>query len=377
MASDSLHQCVDLSDFTGLSTLDADLDSDNFAACVCNRFWLTTLTVDQAKVHFRPRLGNNFDIVSCLIGDEQPTRVDILSSPNKLGHIYEFSRLVLQRSTKSLVVCITPGKRGITTAALLLGGYLLVCENMGLEQINQEFRLLNSSFLTFSDSDGGAAVELTVMDCLAALHKAKSHGWLDFSDQPSDDSIDMEEHLHYDSAANGRLHVVVPNKLLAFACPTDLPDGQAWADHDGVRTFSPSYYAEILGDFDVSVAVCCCGADAGSVPYDAAALGVAVEALCADARSGRLLGAVDRLLTLARAAPGALALHGGGGWEEGLLLSACLIRLFGFTARAAVAWARMAHPPAPVAAPHLAFHATVDEEAEEPAGPVGSQYVEV
>ena len=217
-------------------------------------------------------------------------------------------------------------------------------------------------------------MELTVMDCWSALHRAKSQGWLDFSDQPNEDSIDMEEHLHYDSVANGQLHVVVPNKLLAFACPSDLPDGLAWADEAGARRFSPSYYAEVLGDFDVSVAVCCCGADAGEVPYDAGALeerGVAVEALCADARSGRLLGSVDRLLTLARAAPGAVALHGGGGWEEGLLLSACLIRLFGFSARGAIAWARMAHPPAPVAGPRLALHSAFDTDSEEPAGPAG------
>ena len=40
--------------------------------------------------------------------------------------------------------------------------------------------------------------------------------------------------------------------------------------------------------------------------YDAAAMedhGIAVEVLAADARSGRLLASVDRVLTLARAAP--------------------------------------------------------------------------
>ena len=293
----------------------------------------------------------------------------MLSSPNTLGHIYQFSKLVLQRVSKSLIVCVAPGKKGITHAAMLLGGYLAVCEKLEPETISDEFCSLRSHFLTFRDADGGDNIELTVMDCWAAMHRATAQGWLDFSDEPSESAIDMVEHLHYDSVANGRLHVVVPNKLIAFPCPTDLPDGRLWADEAGERRFSPAYYADILGDFDVSVAVCCAGAGADGLPYDAAALddrGIAAEALCADARGGHLLATIDRALTLARVAPGAVALHGSGGWEEGLLLSACLIRLYGFSARAALAWARMAHPPAPVPAPRLSLHPAA---AAEPAGP--------
>jgi hypothetical protein len=44
--------------------------------------------------------------------------------------------------------------------------------------------------------------------------------------------------------ANGELHVVVPNKLLAFCAPTDLPDGSAWMDNSGTRRFSASYYPD-------------------------------------------------------------------------------------------------------------------------------------
>ncbi len=86
-------------------------------------------------------------------------------------------------------------------------------------------------------------------------------------------------------------------------------------DRDGARRFSPAYFADILRDFDVSMALCCAGA--GHVAsYDPAALqerGIAVETLPVEARSGHLLAAGDRLLTLARAAPGAIALHGAGG----------------------------------------------------------------
>ena len=50
-------------------------------------------------------------------------------------------------------------------------------------------------------------------------------------------------------------------------------------DDSGTRRFSPSYYADILSDFDVSVVLCCGGA--GPVPpYDSSALearGIGVE----------------------------------------------------------------------------------------------------
>ena len=316
------------------------------------RFWLTSLKVDDARAKLQPQLGSSVDFILCSIDQE------ISNAPSMLGHIYQFSRLILKSSSEFLIMCVPPGRWGITTAAVLLGGYLAVCEHMEPEQLSQEFCALSPLFLAFNDADGEENLALTVMDCWSALHRATASGWLDFSDKPSEDSMDMEEHLHYDSLANGQIHVVVPNKLLAFACPSDLPEGKLWSDQGGARRFSPSYYGDVLGDFDVSVAVCCCGANAAGPPYDAAAMagrGVALEALPADARSGRLLAAVDRLLTLARAAPGALALHGSGRWEEGLLLSACLIRLFGFPAGPAIAWARMSHPPAAVPAPRLAY----------------------
>ena len=127
----------------------------------------------------------------------------------------------------------------------------------------------------------------------------------------------------------------------------------------GERRFGPSFYGDILGDYDASLVVCC----SSNLLYDPTALaerGVAVEVLAGGTQDGQLLAAGDRLLTLAQAAPGAIAVHGGGGWEEGVLLSACLIRLHGFRAREALAWTRMAHPAGPVAAPGLEVYPAAD-----------------
>ena len=331
---------------------------NNITVRVARRFWLTTLDMKEAKEAVGRRTNQPSDVLTLEESENDRTWTDCLFNPNKLGHVYQFSKRVLQRSTKSLIICVSPTPASITRAALLLGGYLIVCEGVAPELVAEAFQPLR--LIPFFEEREDQAEALTVEDCWAALHRAKSEGWLDFSDAPAAGAIDMEEHLHYDSVANGELHVVVPDKLLALPSPSELPDGLAWHDEGGARRFSAAYYGDILADFDVTVAVCCAGAD-GDLPYDPAALGVAVEVLAADAREGCLLAASDRLLTLARAAPGALALHGTGAWEEGLLLSTYLIRLHGFPAREALAWVRMAHPSRPVAAPVLALHACAAE----------------
>ena len=327
------------------------------ALCVWGKFWLTDISPREASISIIPKTG---DRVSVIIFDNelngsssdhamQSTRVNAVCFPNNIGQLHQFSRMILQRSTDSIVVCVGPGPRNLSHAAFLLGGYLIVCEKMGMASVQSAFIPVISRLVALCpDYQGHNAFELMLVDCWSAVHRATELGWLDFSDEPSEESIDMEEHLHYASVTNGELHVVVPNKLLAFRAPTDLPEGYAWMDDNGARRFSPSYYADILPDFDVSVVLCCGGAGSDP-PYDASTLearGMGVEVLATDVQSRRLLAAADRVLTLARAAPGAIALHGMGGGEEDLLLTSYLIRLHGFPARQAIAWAHMAHPAA-------------------------------
>jgi hypothetical protein len=131
-----------------------------------------------------------------------------------------------------------------------------------------------------------------------------------------------------------------------------------WADVDGQRHFSASYYAEVLSDFDVQLVVRC-----GAQSYDEAAFvrrGMAVEELpVEEAGPHHLLGRIDRFLTLTSFAPGPIALHADGvglGAAE-VLVSAYLIRRHAFLARAAIAWVRMVHPAAHVPGLRFSTHA--------------------
>ena len=187
---------------------------------------------------------------------------------------------------------------------------------------------------------------------LKALQLAAGLYWLDC--QQDDAPFDIEKSLHYASKANGNIHTLVPGKLLFFVSPHPLPDNQAWIDVRDAgrwqeRRFSADYLADLLVDLDVSV-VACLGACGSGDAAAFAARDLDVHDLRLDPRRPSMLRAMDRLLALARAAPGAVAVFcGGGGGREwpghvGTLAAAYLMSDFGFDAAAADAWVRMAFP---------------------------------
>ncbi len=264
-----------------------------------------------------------------------------------------------------IVVCSGRNRKDITNTALLLGGFLILAEGLDLEAVVDAFQPVAHRFADYDEV-------LTVHDCWSTLDHVHVHcGWLKLDSKHSlrllrsssrnseeVDTIDMEEYMHYDSPLNGGLHVLVPEKLLVLNCPEDLPGGAAWQDAGGVRRFSAEHYADILGDFGVDVVVRGGGAACG---YDAsafAARGIEVEDLSLlDAGGVPTLAEIDRFLSLARQAPGAVAVHGGpvgGLGAAATLIAAHLIRAHRFLAKNAIAWIRMIHPDA-LPAPHQRF----------------------
>jgi hypothetical protein len=315
---------------------------------------------------------------------------------SNLGQLYWFCKFLedakAQSAESKLVVCTGVDAKTITACSLLVGGYLILQEGATLEHVITLFEPIASQFEAFRDPQQTMSVGegLTAADGWRALHRAKANGWLNFQDDEIDvDScIDMQEYQHYDNPLNGYLHVIIPSRLIAFSNPSNLSELSAggsdapWLDVDGRRFFGAEFYADILGgDFGVEVVVGCDQSESdagdgwmvedgsddegaeegqaseGSSGYDESAFagrGMAVERLGVSRcdgglPSGALLRDVDRFLTLARLAPGAIAIHGddGPGLGSGgeLLVSSLLIKRHGFDARSALAWARMAHPP--------------------------------
>lgn len=230
---------------------------------------------------------------------------------------------------------------------------MILNQEHGVEEVIEAFEPISHRFISYTD-------QLVVQDCWKAIYHACTRcGWLRTDskhflslqqEEPKRsqiDAIDMQEYVHYDSPINGYLHVLVPEKLLVFNCPEDLPDGALWADEGSERRFSAAYYADVFGDFGVDVVVRGC---ADGV-YDTAAFGergIEVEDLPLDDDAVPTLGEVDRFLAVVRFAPGAVAVHGGRGGlgAAGTLIAAHLISGHGFLAADAIAWVRLIHPAA-------------------------------
>ena len=249
-----------------------------------------------------------------------------------------------QLPTDRIVICpATEDTKSISIACTLLGAYLIWNGSMTLEAVVDAFQGLD---------DADVLNELANFDCWRALARAMHLGWLVDPESEVEPTLDMEEFAHYASRANGSVYMAVPGRMLFFSSPEVLPSEQQWVDSvadNGTTTryFSPAFYAELFDDLGVSAVVCLgCGDVAGSSAFTERGIEVLDFALADDGSS--LLRGLDRLLSLAAVAPGAVAVHSGDGFKWpayiGTLVVALLINRLGFDEGAATAWIRMLCP---------------------------------
>jgi hypothetical protein len=99
------------------------------------RFWLSTLSTDDACIFFEQDVGIKANVLSCFI-EEHYYIPDMLCNPPTIGDLYRFIR-VLSAATEedqvkdqnllapTTVICISPDREGLTIASLLLGGFFV------------------------------------------------------------------------------------------------------------------------------------------------------------------------------------------------------------------------------------------------------------
>ena len=293
--------------------------------------------------------------------------LESILTPITLENVYRFSQSIIDarhdHPAKKVVVCSGADPEIVTRCTLMLGGFLILYHDVEMMNLEDIFAPILTTLMPLHGSSDSEDF-ITVMDCWRALRRASTLKWFEFSNGNADYEhfIDMPEYLHYDSPANGSMHVVVPGRLLVFPCPADLPNDSLWADSADGRHFSAAYFADIFGDFDVHMVVRCGGNEYATTAFEKCDMGI--ENLLLDFGSGDdsdaakpntqgagMLRAVDRFLTLMRLSPGAVAVHGGGpdgslGAGGRLLVEAYLIRRYGFSGAEAVAWVLMVHPGA-------------------------------
>ena len=202
---------------------------------------------------------------------------------------------------RKIVYYVGRGKRSLTNAAFLLGGYMILKHNETAQSVAKCFHWLDGSliepFSSPSDSTAGSTAadgldSLSLVDCWAALEHAKALAWLQVPRSEHDcrwGQIDPDEYEHYHSPLNADLHQIVPGKLAVVSPPADLA-GRDYRDEAGVRRFSPAYLVGIFHELGVTDVV-----SLGAPSYDPRALAAAgVAHRAVDARGGhRLLAIID------------------------------------------------------------------------------------
>jgi hypothetical protein len=266
------------------------------------------------------------------------------------------NRILNRTPDRVVIVCVPEDRPDILYAAsIAMGALMILALDKSFEEAFEAFKNIRDHTNAGSDNSWTKdSKHPSIEDCWRALLMAKSLGWIDRSRRICTKSsltrgtLDIDQYEHYSRTWNGGLHTIIPGKLIVFPDPEDLSEGQLWVDKsDGSRSFSPNFYADLFQELNVSVAVCL-----GKCSFDASTFsdyGVEVEELGvgSDDEVLQTLRAMDRLLTLTRAAPGTIALHGGGSARLlGAFVAACLSTCHRFDGAAAVAWIAMTCPAA-------------------------------
>jgi cell division cycle 14 len=272
--------------------------------------------------------------------------------PSNLKLAFDFSQMMETQmliSKAPIMLTVSAENKLITRAMFLIGAYLIVMLNMGIDSVMEKVDSFNEMILPFTDVLSGAKhseFALDVKDCFGALVRAKSLNWVDFGP----DGFDAGEYGLLDNPLNADMHEAVPGKLLVIRGPRDLPNGAKWLDvqrkDDGRfshRDFSPQHYAEILLQFEVQVVVRC-----NAPQYDRRGFeesGIAVVDLAYEDGGAPPVDVVAKFLAVVEAVPGAVAVHCASGLgRTGTLIALYMMKHHDFTAREAMGWLRIVRP---------------------------------
>lgn len=116
---------------------------------------------------------------------------------------------------KKIVHYTSFNARKRANAAFLVGAYQIINLKLSPEEAYRPLMSGNSPpFMPFRDASfGPCSYNLTVLDCLHALHKALMLGFYD------PDSFDADEYEHYERVENGDFNWIIPRRFLAFSGP--------------------------------------------------------------------------------------------------------------------------------------------------------------
>ncbi|CBZ55327.1 putative dual specificity protein phosphatase CDC14A [Neospora caninum Liverpool] len=171
--------------------------------------------------------------------------------PLSLSCIYKYAKLLesklkeAEERQKILIhySSIHPERRA--NAALLIGAAQMLLFGVTAQEAYRPFLNISPRFVPFRDATcGPCSFKLTILDCLKGLEFAMKLGWFDYK------TFNVDEYDYYEKLKNGDMNWIIPNRILAFSCPSS-----ATGNHDGYTTCTPEDYVDIFNRMGIKTVI--------------------------------------------------------------------------------------------------------------------------
>ncbi|KAJ4459019.1 putative Dual specificity protein phosphatase CDC14A [Paratrimastix pyriformis] len=180
----------------------------------------------------------------------QPFSADF--GPLNLACVYRFCAMVDEKmkdpalKTKKIYYYSSHDGHKRANAVFLVGCYSVLYLHRTPDDAYRPFLGAYPPFPPFRDASYGLSTfNLTILECLKGLAKARANNFFDFS------NFDVNEYEYYERVENGDLNWIVPGKFIAFSGPSNTEVNQ----ENGICTHTPEFYIPYFKQSGVTAVV--------------------------------------------------------------------------------------------------------------------------
>lgn len=260
--------------------------------------------------------------------------------PLNLGHTYRFCQILQKKlrdpklADKAIYFYSSTHAHKRANAAMLICSWALLYNNKNAEESFLPFRNYPLPFPNWHDATPSVcSFQLTLLDTLRGLSKARDHKFFDF------DSFNIDEYEYYEQVENGDLNWYSDGKFIAFAGP----HAERTASPGGYYTMRPDDYVDYFKRTGVQMVV-----RLNKAYYDARKFtdnGIEHMDLYYLDGSNPSDAILNKFLVRAEATHGAIAVHCKAGLgRTGTVIGCYIMKHLKWTAEEVIGWMRIVRP---------------------------------
>lgn len=260
--------------------------------------------------------------------------------PLNLGQLYRFCEKLTAKlrsrklSNKRIYFYSSTHPHRRANAAMLISAYAMLVLGRSPEDAYAPFRGTYPPFPPFHDASPCVCTfNLTILDCLKGIDKARRYGFFDF------ERFAIDEYEYFEQVDYGDLNWIVDGKFCAFAGPHNSAEEST----EGYSTLTPEHYIDYFHKRNVQLVV-----RLNKKYYDE---GRFTRAGIKHTQLYYLDGStppdeiLQRFISVCEAEPGAIAVHCKAGLgRTGTTIGCYIMKHYRFTAHEVIGWIRICRP---------------------------------